>query len=137
MNKAAVFLATSAALVACATSGVAQAKPTPEERLAKALEGRQAGEPVSCIPLWDTRDQQVIEKTAIIYGTGSVIYVNRPTNAYNLNEDDILVLKTSLTQLCSVDKLDLRDRTTGFFTGFVSLGKFVPYRRVETAEKSN
>ena len=41
-------------------------------------EGREAGQPVSCIPLYGTSDARIIDKTAIIYDTGRTIYVNRP-----------------------------------------------------------
>ena len=65
-------------------------KLTGEQQLAKLLDGREAGKPVDCIPLF-TGDNQttVIDKTAIVYGWGSVIYVNRPTNADSLNSGQI------------------------------------------------
>jgi hypothetical protein len=61
----------------------AQARPGPkidaEAKLAKALEGRVAGEPVDCLTLRDIRSSRVINRTAILYETrGGVVYVNRP-----------------------------------------------------------
>jgi len=41
------------------------------------------------------------------------------------------VLKTSGSQLCSIDSIQLHDRSSQMYSGFVSLGKFVPYRRVK------
>ena len=129
-----------AAAALCATTLVAApnafARPrlTPEQQLSKLLAGRVAGEPVDCISLYPTQHSQVIDKTAIVYESGGTLYVNRPDNPRDLDSDDILVTNLRGTsQLCSVDVVNLRDRTSFFYNGFVSLGKFVPYRRV--AEK--
>ncbi len=110
-----------------------EAKPrlTPQQRLNKLLEGREAGKPVHCISNFDTRDMQVIDGVAIVYGWGNTIWVNVPKNAKDLDDDDILVTHTSGSQLCDLDIVHTVDRTGHFTTGFVSLGEFVPYRRVE------
>ena len=103
----------------------------PEADLARALRGRVAGEPVSCIDLIRVRSSRVIPGTAILYDAGSVIYVNRPRNgAEELNRFDTLVTRTPSTQLCSVDVVHTVDLTTNTFTGSVFLDEFVPYRRV-------
>jgi hypothetical protein len=115
--------------------GVAQAKQQdPEAQLARAIQGRVAGEPVQCIDLHRVRSSQVINGTAIVYDTGSVVYVNRPANgASELNNWDTMVTRTSSTQLCNVDTVTMVDRTSHTFTGVVFLGDFVPYRRAQTA----
>ncbi len=130
MRKIAIALAAAAAL--CGSVGL-EAKPklTPQERLDKLLEGREAGKPVNCISHWDTRDMQVLDKTAIVYGWGNVIYVNRPDNAESLDDDEIMVTRTSSNQLCDLDIVHTVDRSGHFTTGFVSLGEFVPYRRIK------
>lgn len=136
MRKIAIALAAVAALSGAA---VLEAKPklTPQERLDKLLEGREAGKPINCISHWDTREMQVLDKTAIVYGWGNVIYVNRPKNAESLDDDDIMVTKTSSSQLCDLDIVHTVDRTGHFTTGFVSLGEFVPYRRVKKVAKAD
>jgi len=133
MKKAAIALITATALLA---GPALQAKPkmTGEEQLAKLLEGREAGEPVDCISLTQSRDARIIDKTAIVYGSGRTIWVNRPTNAQDLDDDDVMVTKTSLSQLCKLDTVRLHDRSQYFFTGFVGLNQFVPYRRVAQAD---
>ena len=115
--------------------GVAQAKPRdPEADLANALRGRVAGEPVQCLDLHRIRRSRIIDRTAIVYDAGSVIYVNRPENgAEELNDWDTMVTRTSSTQLCNVDTVTMVDRTSHNFTGVVFLGDFVPYRRVSTS----
>ncbi len=121
-----------AALAAIPATASAREKLAPEEQLAKLLEGRVAGEPQNCIPLSMARSSQVIDKTAIVYRVGSTLWVNRPEGgASSLDDDDILVTKLSGSQLCSIDAVQLHDRSSHMYSGFVSLGKFVPYRRVK------
>ncbi|PEQ11625.1 hypothetical protein B2G71_15995 [Novosphingobium sp. PC22D] len=134
MTRIAALVATAVAATAMITAPVAQArsKVTGEEKLAKMLEGREAGKPVSCIPHWETRDSKVIDKTAIVYGRGNTIYVNRPMNADRLDDDDVLVTTMHTSQLCKLDTVQLRDRGPGFFyRGFVGLEEFVPYRKID------
>jgi len=106
-----------------------------EAKLAKALEGRQAGDPVDCIPLNQVQSTTIIDGTAIIYRIGGRLYVNRPTNADTLRRDDVLVTNLTTSQLCSIDIVRTFDQGTHFPRGFVSLGKFVPYSRVTTATR--
>jgi hypothetical protein len=130
MRMMAMALATGAALLA-GTAVEAKPRLTGEERLAKVLEGRVAGKPVSCISLMNSRQQQVIDKTAIVFGNGSTIYVNRPSNARDLDRDDVMVTDIrGANQLCNVDIVRTHDRSNFFYTGFVGLQEFVPYRKV-------
>ena len=129
MRTIAIALVAAAALL---TGPALEAKPrqSPEQRLDKLLEGRVAGRPEHCISTFDTREMQVLDKTAIVYGWGNTIWVNTPRNAQDLDDDDILVTRTSGSQLCSLDIVTTLDRTAGFYNGSISLGEFVPYRRV-------
>lgn len=122
----------AAAAITAAPAATAREKLAPEDELAKLLEGRVAGEPQDCISLSTARSSQIIDKTAIVYKSGSTYWVNRPKGgAESLDDDDILVTKTTGSQLCSIDAVELRERTSHFYTGFVSLGEFVPYKRVK------
>ena len=122
----------AAALAAIPATASARERLAPEEQLAKLLEGRVAGEPQNCIPLSMARSSQVIDKTAIVYRVGSTLWDNPPEGgASSLDDDDILVTKLSGSQLCSIDAVQLHDRSSHMYSGFVSLGKFVPYRRVK------
>ena len=125
-----------AATALAATPAVAKEKLAPEAQLAKLLEGRTAGEPQDCITLSSVSDSQVIDKTAIVYRDGATLWVNRPrSGADSLNDDDVLVTKTTGSQLCSIDTVQLHDRSSHFWRGFVSLGEFVPYRKVKAAAR--
>lgn len=128
MQKLAIALITATALLA-APAVQAKPKQTGEEKLAKILEGREAGKPVDCIPLSQTSSSRIIDKTAIVYDAGSVIYVNRPSNADSLDDDDIMVTELHTGQLCRLDTVKLHDRTSHMFSGFVGLNQFVPYRK--------
>ena len=129
MRKTAIAFATAAALLA---GPALQARPrlAPQQELDKLLDGRVAGAPQHCISNFDTREMRVLDKTAIVYGWGNTIWVNVPRNAHDLDDDNILVTRTSGSQLCNLDIVTTIDRTAGFFNGSISLGEFVPYRRV-------
>lgn len=122
----------AAAAVAAAPTASARERLAPEDQLAKLLEGRVAGEPQNCISLPAARSSQIIDRTAIVYKVGSTLWVNRPKGgAESLDDDDILVTRTTGSQLCSIDVVELHDRTSHFYSGFVSLGEFVPYKRAK------
>lgn len=131
MRKVALLVAAGAALLA-GTGLQARERLTGEEKLARQLEGRVAGEPVSCINLHTSRESQIIDRTAIVFGRGNTIYVNRPAHPSSLDSDDIMVTEIHGSQLCSLDVVRMHDRSGGFYTGFVGLEQFVPYRRVAT-----
>ena len=134
MKRLAPILAASLLLV---TGSNAAAKPKldPEARLAKALQGRVAGEPVDCIQLSRVNSTQIIDRTAIIYDAGSTLYVNRPrAGLEDLDRWDMMVTKSFSSQLCSIDVVRLFETGSHLETGTVFLGEFVPYRR---ARRSN
>ena len=124
----------AAAALAAAPGAAAREKLAPEQQLAKLLDGRVAGEPKDCLSLPSIDSSQIIDKTAIVYRDGSTLWVNRPrSGADSLDDDDVLVTKTTGSQLCSIDTVQLHDRSSHFWRGFVSLGEFVPYRKVKAA----
>lgn len=134
MRKTFSALAVASAAAAMAMSApAAHAKPklSGEEQLAKMLEGREAGEPQSCIGLFDSHNLRVIHKTALVYKRGGTVWVNRPANPEDLDYFDVLVLKRTSSQLCKQDIVTTMDQTTHMFTGSVFLGDFVPYKKVD------
>ena len=118
----------------------AQAAPRgdPATQLARATEGRVAGDPVDCIDLQRVRSSRIIDDTAIVYDTGSIVYVNRPrSGAESLDRWDTMVTRTHSSRLCSVDTVRLIDSHSQMMTGIVFLGEFVPYRRVQAAKPTS
>lgn len=133
MKRLAIAIMTTAALLSSPALH-AKERLSGEEKLAKLLEGRIAGEPVNCLPLSVNNDVRIIDKTAIVYGHGNTLWVNRPMNADALDRDDILVRKSHTAQVCNLDTVQLLDRSSKFYTGFVGLNQFVPYRKVAAAD---
>lgn len=104
-----------------------------EKRLAKLLEGRVAGEPVSCIRLLPSDRMQTISGTAYVYGSGQTIYVQRTRDPQRISDNDTLIVnRFGASQLCRLDMTTTIDRFTGIFTGSVFFEDFVPYTRVRT-----
>jgi hypothetical protein len=103
-----------------------------EQRLAKLLKGRVAGEPVDCIRTFPRDRMQTIDKTAYVYGSGNTIYVQRTRSPESIDDSDALVLnRFNPTTLCRVDIATTIDPVTGIFTGAVFFEDFVPYTRVK------
>jgi hypothetical protein len=124
-----VFLLTGSIILAAAPAG-AKPRLDPEQRLARAIEGRVAGDPVSCVNLRSIRSSRIIDRTAIIYDAGGTLYVNRPRSGReSLDQWDVMVTRPFNSQLCSIDVVHLYDSTSRMQTGAVFLGDFVPYRR--------
>lgn len=129
MRRLASMLA--GAILLSAVPASAAPRLGPEAELAKAVEGRVAGEPVNCVNLRNIRSSRIIQGTAIVYDAGNTLYVNRPdAGARSLDHWDTLVTRTHSSQLCSIDVVHLYDTAADMNTGVVFLGKFVPYRKV-------
>jgi hypothetical protein len=123
-----IMLAAAAATLAAAPLGAA--RPTGEERLAKLLEGRVAGEPRGCITTPGHNNMMVLDKTAIVYRAGGKVWVNRTANPQDIDDDDILLVRRfSGSSLCRQDTITLADRQTGMFSGVLFLEDFVPYEK--------
>ncbi len=124
-------LVSIAAVSLLAAGSAASATPDGATELARALEGREAGEPVECINLAQVRNTRVIEETAIVYRIGSTLYVNRPrAGADALDRWDTQVTRTPSNRLCSTDTVRMIDPNSRILRGTVFLGQFVPYRRI-------
>jgi hypothetical protein len=131
MLKSLFVAAAVIAAPAVATAGPAP-RDTPEVQLQKAIGDRVPGKPVSCIDLRSSQSSQVIDKKAIVYRSGSKLYVNVPrSGAERLDDDDLLVTSTFGSQLCRNDPVHLVNRGMRYPTGFVQLGDFVPYTKVK------
>ena len=127
MRKIAIAIA--GGLVLAATGAAAGERPTGEEKLAKMLEGRVAGEPASCISTFPSTHLTVIDGTALVYKRGSTLWVNRTHHPRYIDDIDVLVTRQFGTQLCRTDIVTTVDRNAMFYTGNIFLSEFVPYRK--------
>jgi hypothetical protein len=117
-----------------AAPALAKPRLSPEAELTKLIGNRVAGEPVKCITLSNVRSVRIIDRTALVYEQGSTLYVNRPRGgAEHLNQWDTLVTQPFAGRLCRPDIVRLYDSGSRFESGWLSLGDFVPYRRVRQA----
>jgi hypothetical protein len=129
-------LAAGATLPAAAQGDVEAEAAVPvtkgEERLAKLLEGRVAGEPVRCIPAFRNVPMQTIDNTAYVYGRGETVWVQRTRDPGQIDDREFLrVIRRDSTQLCREDQTVSVDPYSGIFGGAVFFEDFVPYTRVK------
>ena len=104
-----------------------------EEKLAKLLDGRVAGEPQSCIRTLGSRNLSQIDGTALTYRDGDTVWVNYTRNPDSINDRDIMVIdRFSGSSLCRTDQVKLVDRVNGFLSGILLLDEFVPYKKIDT-----
>ena len=131
MKTLATILAVTALALAGTTAAVARSAEQNEAKLARMLEGRTAGEPVSCISALNSNRIEVIEHVGIVYDAGETIYVARPSDPRQLGRNDIVVIDRHSSQLCDTDVIRTVDRYQGFTTGAVFLEDFVPYTKAD------
>lgn len=130
MRKYLARLGVIAAAAGLVAAPIEAARLSGEERLAKLIEGRSAGEPRSCIFTSRSQNLTVIDKTAIVYKQGKRVWVNRTAYPQDIDDDDIMVIRNlSGSQLCRTDMVTLVDRTSGMFRGALFLTDFVPYEK--------
>ena len=125
-------LALATAALAMLTTPVLADEPVEltdgEAKLADMLEGRIAGEPQNCIRTIGSRAFTRIDDTALVYESGDTLWGNYTRNPESIDDDDVMVIdKFTATRLCRTDQITLRDRLSGFFSGVLFLGDFVPY----------
>ncbi len=133
MNTRKLMIVAAVMALAGATAESADRKQTRAEkneaRLAKLIEGRTAGTPVSCIPAFKSDKLEVIDGVAMVYGDGDTIYVGKPSDPRSLRRDDVIVINRFGGQLCHTDIIRTVDRMSGFTTGALFLEQFVPYKK--------
>ena len=129
--KTLAFILAGAALALAGTAAIASSTSDQgEARLARMLEGRTAGRPVSCIDAMNSNKMQVIDEVALVYDAGKTIYVARPTDPHMLKRNDALVMdRFSPSRLCVQEPMRTIDRYDGYPTGSVFLKDFVPYTK--------
>ena len=122
----------AAAIVAGTASVVAQQSANPEtaQKLAKALAGRTAGQPVNCIN--ERSKMQILDDGTILFRDRGIVYVQQPRGGcYGLTSGMSLIRPAyGTTRICSGDINNIVDVRTGFGTGACVYSEFVPYRKV-------
>jgi len=105
-----------------------------EARLAKALAGKVAGKPVSCLPHFRANDMDVIDDDTILFRNGSTIYLQNTRGGcypYGGNIGGYALVTKGVgggSGLCEGDIARVIHTSTGFFAGSCSFNAFIPYR---------
>jgi len=122
----------ASAVLAGTASVVAQQGANPESahKLAKALSGRSAGQPVDCIN--ERSKMQVIDDGTILFRDRGIIYVQQPRGGcYGLTSGMSLIRPAfGTTRICSGDINNIVDVRTGFGTGACTYSEFIPYKKI-------
>ena len=131
--RTAILAAVSGAAVLAGTASVAtqqRANPETAQKLAKALAGRTAGQPVNCIN--ERSKMQIIDDGTILFRDRGIVYVQQPRGGcYGLTSGMSLIRPAyGTTRICSGDINNIVDVRTGFGTGACVYSEFVPYRKV-------
>jgi hypothetical protein len=123
-----IVAALAAALLVSSTAP-AKHRPESAEALAKALSGRTAGPPVSCIS--DRARMQVVDDWTILYRDRGTVYVQKPRGGCHGLSNNMSLIRNQFvtTRLCRGDINQIVDLRTGFGTGACVYSEFVPYRK--------
>jgi hypothetical protein len=137
MHKPLLFPLLALGAAACAYDGPPpEPSPRVQAEFAEALAGRvPAGPPVSCVSQRDLGGNRSIGQGVILFNgrSSDLVYVNRPAaGCPEIRSGRALVVRTTSSQLCRGDIVDVVDLTTGMGFGGCGLGDFEPFRRVES-----
>lgn len=121
----------AAAAVAGTATVVAQqnSNPATMQKLASALAGRTAGQPVDCIN--ERSKMQIVDDGTILFRDRGIIYVQRPYGGCHGLSNGMSLIRASFgtTRICSGDINNIVDVRTGFGTGACTYSEFIPYRK--------
>ncbi len=124
----------AATLAGCASGppSVAQQRRIDSEaaRLDKALAGKTAGKPVSCINLRDAHGPESFgDGTLVFYASRKLVYRNDTRGTCrDIGKHRALITRPFGSQLCRGDIAQSADLSAGFVAESCVLGDFVPYR---------
>ncbi len=129
-----MFILMASAVTACTTAP--QQAPIrsveAEQHLNKLLAGKAAGEPVNCLPSWQSDDMVVVDDNTVVFRDSSRrVYVNTfSSGCSNLGSGwYTLVTRRTGGSLCSGEIAQVVDLNSGMTVGSCSFGEFVPYTR--------
>ncbi len=141
MKTMSIAIISGAALALSACGMGAESTPVPltekqAKQLDKEISGKVAGKSVDCITQHASNNLIRISDDTLLYrSSGRLVYMNKlrwscPGLA---RDNDILVVESFGSQLCSGDHVRLVDRVSGIQGPSCVLGEFVPYRKEPAA----
>jgi hypothetical protein len=134
MRTAMMMVASGVLLAAC--TGSYEPRPLTEKQAAeldKALAGKVAGAPKSCINREPQTNLTVISNNVLLYRVSKkLIYKNELIGSCNgLTYGDTMIVRSFGSQMCRGDFTTTANLQSGIQTGACALGDFVPYRTPE------
>ena len=140
MRKVAILLPLVSLLLCGAVSASSSWREKRDARdaalLEKALAGKVAGKPESCVWSRDLGGPESIGETKLLFRVSrNLVYVNETHGSC----DGVgaggraLITRSHGSQLCRGDIASTADLTAGYEDGFCSMGDFVPYRTSKAA----
>jgi hypothetical protein len=131
MRMATMVMAGAVLLTGC--TGSYQPRPLTDRQAAeldKALAGKVAGEPKSCINREPQSNLTVISNNVLLYRVSSkLIYKNELIGSCNgLTYGDTMIVRSFGSQMCRGDFTTTANLQTGIQTGACALDDFIPYR---------
>jgi hypothetical protein len=125
------------AFAACANGSTREQKLDAQEAkaLAKALEGKVAGKPVSCVSIRSGSNLTAVGDNTLVYRINkNLTYRNDLRGScFGLRHGDALVMQVWGSQYCRGDFAHAVDLMSGMRGGSCSLGEFVPYTTAPAA----
>ncbi len=130
--KKILALSIVAVTIGCTAQAPVEPSAEAQTKLAAAIEGMVAAPPRNCIHLRDLRGNESAGEEAIIFRSTSnkLLHVNRPPGGCPSLDGRALKLRTTGTQVCRGDIVEVFDPVSGVSSGGCSLGDFTPYRRL-------
>lgn len=134
LRTALILAGAALAATSCSSTQVQESRsPKAAQRLAEAIEGRVAGQPVSCIPNYRTATQmQIIDDNTLVFHDGNTVYVQNPPggcNGLGISGYTLVTKQFGASQYCAGDINNLVDLRNGMLAGSCVFGEFVPYRK--------
>lgn len=132
--RPAAFLLIAASASACAASAMTEPRTAKAEKtLLTQLQGKAAGPPVSCLPPYRSNDMIVVDDNTVLFreGRNKVYRQDPPGGCSPMGSGGYtLVTRSSSSQMCRGDIVQVTDLRSGIIAGSCSLGDFVPYQAV-------
>lgn len=133
MKRSFILLATVAlASAACATSSADESEMS-EAAAERLAQFERTGETQSCLPLRSIAQIKPLDDRHFLVRAGSQYYLNKVSSrCHNAHRSNYrLQYRTSQSQLCRLEIINVVDNSTGFTAGSCSLGDFEKLTEIE------
>jgi hypothetical protein len=125
---------TAAGLAACSTSTEPPLRTAENQaRFQQLIEGRVAGQPMSCLASYEADDMRVIDDQTIVFGERSnrVYVANLKSPCDNLGAPGYAMVtrRPGGSGMCSGDIATIVQTSSGITAGSCVIGTFTPYTR--------